>query len=331
MAKANAATSAEAAMSLENMLDILDLCIQAIDARGNITYYSRGVEIMEGLKKEDVLGRNLTEIYKEEKEDRISARNSIMMQVLERKRPALGQYMFYYIGGRRFNVITDVYPVFDGEELAGAIALFRDVAKAKSIAHDIIEMERKLLLQGNKPTDHSLYRLDDIIWGSEKMAELIEMAKKMAATNMPVMVEGKTGTGKELFAQGIHSQSPFAGGPFVAINCAAIPENLMESILFGTSKGAFTGAMDKPGLLEEAGNGTLFLDEINSMPIHLQSKLLRVLQTRRFLRPAAIRKFSFMPGSSAPSTSTPGRRCKTTSLGPTSIIVWAPWRCPCRL
>ncbi len=279
--------------SLAKILDVLDLCIQAIDADGNTTYYSRGVEIMEGLQREDVLGKNITDIYQGEAEHSIDMKNSIMMKVLQNKRPALNQYMVYYVKGKRFNIVSDVYPIFDGNTFAGAIALFRDVAKAKAIAHDIIELEKNLLLNNNKPADDSLFGLDNIICGCKKMSELIEMAKKMAATNMPVMIEGKTGTGKELFAQGIHRRSAFSNGPFVAINCAAIPENLMESILFGTNKGAFTGALEKPGLLEEAENGTIFLDEINSMPIHLQSKLLRVLQTRRFMRLGSNKEISF--------------------------------------
>src|SRR5690606_2280047 len=93
-----------------------------------------------------------------------------------------------------------------------------------------------------------------------------------------------TGTGKELFAQSIHNYSLRAKGPFVAVNCAAIPATLLESILFGTEKGAFTGAEDKPGLFEEADKGTLFLDEISSMDVSLQTKLLRVLESKTVRR-----------------------------------------------
>ena len=98
------------------------------------------------------------------------------------------------------------------------------------------------------------------------------------------MIYGETGTGKELFAQSIHNASSFVSGPFVPINCAAIPENLLESMLFGTVKGAFTGAVDTPGLFEKAEGGSIFLDEINSMPIMLQAKLLRALQEKEVQR-----------------------------------------------
>jgi arginine utilization regulatory protein len=103
----------------------------------------------------------------------------------------------------------------------------------------------------------------------------------------PVLIFGETGTGKELFAQSIHNSRPRANQPFVAINCAAVPESLLESILFGTVKGAFTGAQNTKGVFEQAGSGTLFLDEINSMPRAMQTKLLRVLQEKSVRRVGA--------------------------------------------
>src|SRR5699024_10847691 len=102
--------------------------------------------------------------------------------------------------------------------------------------------------------------------------------------NSSVIVYGETGTGKELYVQSIHSYSNRMNKPFIVQNCAALPENLFESILFGSVKGAFTGAVDKAGLFEEAHGGTLFLDEVNSMPLTLQAKLLRVLQDGRVRR-----------------------------------------------
>ena len=98
------------------------------------------------------------------------------------------------------------------------------------------------------------------------------------------LIYGETGTGKELFAQSIHNASVYYKKNFVAVNCAAIPENLLESTLFGTRKGSFTGALDTKGLLYEAEGSTLFLDELNSMDIRMQSKLLRVLETGKYRR-----------------------------------------------
>ena len=110
------------------------------------------------------------------------------------------------------------------------------------------------------------------------MGSVVAQCRRVAKSDSSVMIYGETGTGKELFAQSIHNASPRASGPFLAINCAAIPENLLESLLFGTEKGAYTGAERRAGLFEQADGGTLLLDEINSMNITLQSKLLRVLQ-----------------------------------------------------
>jgi len=116
------------------------------------------------------------------------------------------------------------------------------------------------------------------------MTGIISVAKRAAKSTSPVLIHGETGTGKELFAQSIHNYSKNSKGPFVAINCAAIPDNLLEGLLFGTVKGAFSDAIDRPGLFEQAENGTILLDELNSMSLNLQSKLLRVLQENKTRR-----------------------------------------------
>jgi len=129
------------------------------------------------------------------------------------------------------------------------------------------------------------YNFSNIVAKSKQMLEIFETVKRLANFNTSILISGKSGTGKELLARAIHHNSPRKGKPFVAINCGAIPENLMESELFGHKKGAFTDAIrDKLGLFEEANGGTLFLDEIGEMPLHLQVKLLRALQERQ-IRP----------------------------------------------
>jgi two-component system response regulator PilR (NtrC family) len=124
-----------------------------------------------------------------------------------------------------------------------------------------------------------------IIGKSQKMRELFDMIQKVAASQSSVLILGESGTGKELAARSIHTCSPRKSKPFVAVNCGAIPENLIESELFGHKKGSFTGAVgDRPGLFEQAEGGTLFLDEIGELPLLMQTKLLRVLQEREFKR-----------------------------------------------
>ncbi len=129
------------------------------------------------------------------------------------------------------------------------------------------------------------YRLDNIIGTSQKMQSVYNLINKVADTDSTVLIIGESGTGKELVARGLHFNSNRQHHPFVAINCSALPENLLESELFGHKKGAFTGAVaDKRGLFEEANLGTIFLDEVNSMAPQLQTKLLRVLQEREVRR-----------------------------------------------
>lgn len=136
----------------------------------------------------------------------------------------------------------------------------------------------------NMPPRKASHKFEDIIGHNQCICDLKILAKRAAFTSSPVLIYGETGTGKELFAQSIHNSSSRSKKPFIAINCAAIPENLLEGILFGTVKGAYTEAIDRPGLFEQATEGTLFLDEINSMSLLLQAKLLRVLQEKKIRR-----------------------------------------------
>ncbi len=135
------------------------------------------------------------------------------------------------------------------------------------------------------------YRFDAIVGDSEKIREVIALAGRIAPSDATVLVTGESGTGKELLARGIHYSSGRAEGPFVAVNCAAIPENLIESELFGHVKGAFTGAVrDREGKFELADGGTLFLDEIGDLRVDLQAKILRALQERTIDRVGGVKQ-----------------------------------------
>lgn len=132
----------------------------------------------------------------------------------------------------------------------------------------------------------SRYTFDNIIGTSQNIKEAITLAKKLTASDTTVLLKGETGTGKEIFAQSIHYNGNRANKQFVAINCSAIPNEILESELFGYKKGAFTGAdTNKKGIMEEADGGTLFLDEISEMAFNLQAKLLRVLESKSFIKP----------------------------------------------
>jgi two-component system, NtrC family, response regulator HydG len=132
---------------------------------------------------------------------------------------------------------------------------------------------------------HTTFRFESLLGRSPAMARVFELVRKAARSDANILVQGESGTGKELIARAVHANSPRAAHPFVPIDCASLPEQLLESELFGHEKGAFTGAIKtKPGLMETASGGTLFLDEIGDMPLGLQAKLLRALQERQIRR-----------------------------------------------
>jgi sigma-54 dependent transcriptional regulator, acetoin dehydrogenase operon transcriptional activator AcoR len=162
-------------------------------------------------------------------------------------------------------------------------------------------IEREIHLQENNLAKNQaidnkveLFQFDHIIGSSPSINHAIHIAKKVSETNTRVLLDGESGTGKELFAQAIHNASRRKNGPFIAVNCSAIPNELMESELFGYSDGAFTGSKKggKPGKFELANGGTIFLDEVNSMPLEMQAKLLRVLQGNEVSRIGATKSTS---------------------------------------
>lgn len=183
------------------------------------------------------------------------------------------------IPGTKTTVSVDATPVIVNEEISGVVINLSDITIIQDLESQI---RRKLSERGLK----ARYKFEDIQYQSHTMEQIIETAKRYAASDSNVIIVGETGTGKELFAQSIHNASNRKNGPFVAINCAALPENLLESELFGYVEGAFTGTSKggKMGLFEQAHGGTLFLDEIGEVTMPIQSKLLRVLQEKQVRR-----------------------------------------------
>ena len=183
------------------------------------------------------------------------------------------------IPGTKTRVSVSCRPVIANKEISGAVICLSDITLIQNLESQI---RRKLSERGLK----ARYTFDDILHESGTMKEPIETARRYAATDSNVIIVGETGTGKELFAQSIHNSSRRKNGPFVAINCAALPENLLESELFGYVEGAFTGTSrgGKMGLFEQAHGGTLFLDEVEEISLSTQSKLLRTLQEKQVRR-----------------------------------------------
>ncbi|MEW6705838.1 MAG: propionate catabolism operon regulatory protein PrpR [Pseudomonadota bacterium] len=182
-----------------------------------------------------------------------------------------------------FTLVTSRIPIVEQGAQAGAVLICQDPASIQRV-------ERHLRAQRQRPASAARYRLDEIVGDSEPIRRAKALAAQFARSDATVLVVGESGTGKELLAQGLHRASRRARQPFVAVNCAAFSESLLESELFGYEEGAFTGARKggKPGLFEAAHTGTIFLDEIGEMPLPLQTRLLRVLQEREVLRIGAV-------------------------------------------
>ncbi len=176
------------------------------------------------------------------------------------------------------NLFTNRLPIIVDGIIEGAVITFQETNKIEKLDHKFRKSQTKGFT--------ARYYFKDIMGTSESIKESVKIAEAYAGVDSDILIMGETGTGKELFAQSIHNLSIRNQGPFVAINCAALPENLLESELMGYEEGAFTGAKKggKSGLFELAHNGTIFLDEINQLPIQLQGRILRVLQERQVLR-----------------------------------------------
>lgn len=273
-------------LPLKSIEVIEDFCIHVVDKEGRTIYYSKGCENVEGYRKKDVFGKHISELYRIDECTKLDTNNSMHLKVLKTGKAIKEKHMNYMVSGNKhIDIINSTYPIYFKNEIIGAISVFKDISELKQLSRSIVNLQNELINQkklDNKNGTH--YYFEDIIGSSDILTQTIETAKKICESHYPKLLIGETGTGKELFAQSMHNHSSVSDGPFVAVNCGAIPEQLLESILFGTTKGAFTGATDRPGLFEEAQNGTLFLDEINSMGLSLQTKLLRALETKKIRR-----------------------------------------------
>lgn len=232
--------------------------------KNNIIEYSAMVtEDKEYLRTDDILGKNLFDVYPE-----LDEKSSTHARVMTTGLPVINQKQtLTEPSGRRHTSITSTFPIENGGELIGSIDLSVDLSEKSSTAQ-----KRKL------------FSMNDIVTCNESMNLIKEKLVKIAKNDSPVMVIGESGTGKELIVESIHTHSHRCQYPFISLNCAAVPDALIESTLFGTVKGSFTGAENRKGLFELADKGTLFLDEINSMNIELQAKLLKVVEEQRYMK-----------------------------------------------
>ncbi len=196
------------------------------------------------------------------------------------------------------DMITNRIPIVIDGEVIGALGtvLFKDINEVKELAHHLLDLQSKInIYKGEiQRIEQVKHSFDNILTNNNKMKYLKSIAKRAAETNSTVLITGESGTGKELFAEAIHKAGYRKDGPFLAINCAAIPKGLIESELFGYQAGVFKGAnqQGKIGKLEMASGGTIFLDEIGNMSLDMQVKLLRVLEAKEFEPVGSNRKIS---------------------------------------
>lgn len=264
---------------LDNILDVFSDGIYITDAKGKTIKVNRTYEQLTGLKKENLLGRRVHDLTQEGVFD--VALNPVVVKTGKSQTSVQKTKV-----GRK--VILNGHPVFDSKgKVAYVVTYVRDVTVLSQLKEQIssqAELIEKYHQEINYLFSKNLH--NNAIIESPKMVELMQLLKRIASTDTTVLILGETGVGKDVFARKIHEHSLRKGEPFFKINCATIPENLIESELFGYESGAFSGASakGKPGYFEMADKGTLFLDEIGELPLPMQSKLLRVLQDQEVMR-----------------------------------------------
>ncbi len=256
-------------LTLESMLKILDYSsdeIYVMDSETRIVYVNKVCEKHYGLKKADVIGKLNDELF-----NKGYWGPSIVPEVFKSKEPvSLRQQT--YIGAE---LLTRAIPILNE---AGEIEYIVTTAtELKSFNRLIMKREQKEITSDSSA--------NTIITNSEKVKSILKFCKKIAPTDSTILIHGESGTGKGVVAHHLHSISKRKDGPFLTVNCAAIPADLLESELFGYTNGAFTGAIKggKTGLLEAAHNGTIFLDEIGELALPLQAKVLQVIQDKQFI------------------------------------------------
>jgi arginine utilization regulatory protein len=271
--------------NIDMILNALDEGIHIVDQEGRTIFYNKKVSEIDGLEPAEVLGRNIFESYPS-----LTLETSTLMQTLKTGKPIINeQQTFINSKGKKITTINRTIPLEfkDGEK--GAMEISRDITQLEELTNDLNSLRTNLSSKGRKSridklNNNTCYSFKDIIGESPAFKKVMKDAMRAAGSDSSVLLVGETGTGKELFAQSIHNASGRRSNPFIAQNCAALPKNLLEGLLFGTEKGSFTGAQSRPGLFEQADGGTILLDEINSMDPALQAKLLRVIQENRVRR-----------------------------------------------
>lgn len=254
----------EKAQRYSCIIDAASEGIIAVDKYGAVTTMNKSARNILHLPDKDGKGKPITDYLP----------NTKAMEVLDTKKAIFNNIEKIH----KTLYVSSHIPIKLKNEIVGAVSTFRDVPNVIKAENEVRRSFAKGLI--------AKYHIQDIIYKSPLMENVVHSARKFATSDLTLLITGETGTGKEIVAQSIHNLGSRKKGPFVSINCAALPEQLLESELFGHEEGAFTGARrgGKPGLFEIAHNGTIFLDEIGSTPTSVQGRLLRILQEKEVMR-----------------------------------------------
>ena len=239
--------------------------ILIIDVNGKVLYYEDFNDEINMLRNEDVLGKSIFQLYPFFRREDFT-----VFKAIDTKKVIVNQLQQFEVNGTPHKALNSAYPLMNETGVIGCMVMSREL--------------RNISGRRTSVTTSAKYNFSDIITQNIEFLNSFEKLRRLSSGDSNILIYGETGTGKELIAHTIHANSPRRSQPFIIQNCAALPPNLIESILYGSAKGSFTGAVNKPGLFEVAEGGTLFLDEVNSIPLELQGKLLRAIENKAIRR-----------------------------------------------
>lgn len=286
LARALRALRPNSAFSLEGLLlssfeDALD-AIVVVDVDGYVIFLNRAYEVILQVRREDAIGQYVGNVIP----------GSRMHIVAQTGIPEVGRP--FLVNGHEY--IVERHPIFEAGRVIGAVGriMFRSIADVKLMVDRLDALQKQVEYYERQMSRdaRARYRLEDLVGNGPALTNVKKLALRAARSNSTVLILGESGTGKELLAHALHNESARAGQPFVKVNCAAIPRDLLESELFGYESGAFSGALKggKPGKFELANRGTIFLDEIADMSLEMQAKVLRAVQEREIQKVGGTRE-----------------------------------------
>jgi PAS domain S-box-containing protein len=247
------------------IFDSIEEGVFTVDLEFRITSFNRAAEKITGISRKEAIGRPCLEVFK----TNICKSDCVFKRALKDNKPIFNIPVYMIRpDSKRIPIAVNATVLRDArDQIVGCVETFRDLSNVSKL--------RKSFRKYNS--------FENMVGKNERMLEIFSTLQLIAKSDCTVLIEGATGTGKELLARAVHNISPYKSGPFVPVNCGALPDTLIESELFGYKAGAFTDAKtDKPGRFERAQNGTIFLDEIADIPLTLQVRLLRVLESKTY-------------------------------------------------